>query len=142
MMERKTETNLLFIYGTLLPVFDNSWRDWLKNNAEPITEGYMPGLLYLISDYPGALYFPEVSSKVMGLVVRMENIDYVLHKLDQYEEADERYGEFAEFKREIVDIYGFDGIVRKCWVYLYNRNVSDKKLLISGDYITYSFSNF
>jgi gamma-glutamylcyclotransferase (GGCT)/AIG2-like uncharacterized protein YtfP len=137
-----TGTNLLFIYGTLLPVFNNSWSNWLKSNSEPITEGYMPGLLYLISDYPGALYFPEISSKVMGLVLRLNNAKHVLQKIDEYEEADERYGEFAVFKREIVDIYGLDGIVRKCWVYLYNRNVDNLKQLVSGDYITYHISNF
>lgn len=137
-----TGTNLLFIYGTLLPVFDNAWSEWLKNNSEPVTEGYMPGLLYLVSGHPGALHFPEISSKVTGLIVRMENVTHVLQKLDEYEDADERYGEFAEFKREIVEIYGFDGIIRKCWVYLYNRNVDNMKQLTSGDFITYFFSNF
>lgn len=137
-----TDVDFLFIYGTLLPVFSNPASNWLKTNAEPISEGYMPGLLYKVADYPGAVYLHKGVTKVYGLIVKMNNTADVLSNLDKYEEVNPEHPARGEYIRQVVTIAGCDGIKRKCWVYLYNYDVRQLELIKSGDFVTYYNCNF
>lgn len=136
-----TEVNLLFIYGTLLPAFNNPMSEWLNQNTEPIAEGFMYGMLYKVSDYPGAIYIPTGVTKVYGLILKMENAEEILKKLDDYEEVNHERTEEGEYIRQKVTIYGFDGFKRQCWVYLFNRDVRSLECIKSGDYFTFYHCN-
>ncbi|HEX2936539.1 MAG TPA: gamma-glutamylcyclotransferase family protein [Bacteroidales bacterium] len=136
------EVDLLFIYGTLLPAFNNPESNWLKEKSEPLSEGYMSGLLYKVADYPGAVYLHQSVTKVYGLIVKMNDASAVLSHLDRYEEVNPENPDKGEYIRQVHTINGFDGIKRKCWVYLYNCDVRDLELIKSGDYFTFFHCNF
>jgi gamma-glutamylcyclotransferase (GGCT)/AIG2-like uncharacterized protein YtfP len=141
-MDLKTEVNLLFIYGTLLPAFDNPMSKWLQRNSEPISEGYMAGLLYKVSDYPGAVYIHNGVTKVFGLILKMEDSKEVLTQLDIYENVNIENPQHGEYIRRLVMINGLDGLRRKCWVYLFNNDVINLEIIKSGDYFTFYHCNF
>lgn len=137
-----SEVDLLFVYGTLLPAFNKPLCNWLKEHSEPVSEGYMSGLLYKVADYPGAVYILHSVTKVYGLVVKMNDPVNVLSHLDRYEGVNAESPDQGEYVRQIVTINGFDGVKRKCWVYLYNYDVRHLELIKSGDYFTFCQCNF
>ena len=133
-------TDLLFIYGTLLPVFKNEYAEWLKKHSLKLCDGYMPGILFLVDTYPGAVYFIDSKKSVKGIIVKMNDPQKVLNYLDRYEETGKAYAKPNEYIREEINVYcgnkANDKL--KCWVYLYNLEYSHLKEIESGDFVKYT----
>lgn len=122
-------TNYLFIYGTLLPEISGRMSKWMAKNSEVICSGSIPGFLYLISDYPAAIYDNETSDCVQGLIVELPNKVHCFSILDSYEGK--------EYLRTINHVTGKDSIERMCWMYLYNRPINNLQLISTGNYVEF-----
>lgn len=121
--------NYLFIYGTLLPEISGRMSKWMAKNSEVICSGSIPGNLYLISDYPAAVYDIDSSKCVQGLIVELPNKKDCFSILDSYE------GD--EYIRTVNYVTGKDSIARMCWMYLYNRPINNLQLITTGNYVEF-----
>lgn len=126
--------DLLFVYGTLTREFDNKMSSFLRDNSEHITEGYFPGELYDVGDYPGAVFDEDSDHQVYGDVYRLKNPAKVLRVLDEYEEVGEKFAQPNEYVRRMVTVYGIDGGTHQCWTYLYNLPTGNLRKIPSGEY--------
>jgi gamma-glutamylcyclotransferase (GGCT)/AIG2-like uncharacterized protein YtfP len=124
----------LFVYGTLLP--DQAPHELRADIArlKPISAGSMPGRIYDLSDFPGAVYDRFAQTCVHGQVFELPNDNRPLSRLDEYEECVLGQPEASLFIREKRPIALPDGSQLLCWVYLYNRDPGKSPLIPSGDY--------
>lgn len=125
----------LFVYGTLQQNFSNNYAKFLHSNAEIIGKGNIPGKLYRISWYPGAVYNANSDFKVYGTIFQLKNASLVFDKLDEYEGVGNIFEQPNEYVRKKVDVSLEDGTIIKCWVYLYNSNVDENSFIESGVFI-------
>ena len=130
--------NLLFIYGTLLPEFANDMSEWLTRNSKIVCVGSIPGNLYLVSDYPAAIYDVGSTGCVHGLIVALDDTDGCFSVLDSYEGVGETRSKDDEYKRILKPVKGEDNLVRMCWIYLYNQNNKKLEHISSGNYVGYT----
>ena len=138
----QAETDLLFIYGTLLPQTGSSMAVWLQKNCSVVCDGYMPGYLFMVnSEYPAAAYNAETKDKVYGLIVKMNVATTILSNLDNYEEVGDTYASPNEYYKDILPINGKDGNAYFCWVYLYNLNYDNLVKIKGGSFLNYIEKN-
>jgi gamma-glutamylcyclotransferase (GGCT)/AIG2-like uncharacterized protein YtfP len=107
----------------------------LANHCEYFSEGVMPGKLYEVCGYPGAIQSSSANDKVFGELYQLLGRDRVLARLDEYEECSGRFPKPHEYTREQVSIELCAGGLVLAWVYLYNRDVSKLRQILSGDYL-------
>ncbi len=63
------EHHPLFVYGTLMSVFQNPMANYVRRYAIQVEKGYIHGKLYLVEDafrYPIAVYLPNSTEKIWG----------------------------------------------------------------------------
>ena len=126
-----THATYLFTYGTLMQGFDNPFAERLHKNSVYEGKGFFPGLLYLISWYPGAIYDASAVSKVHGEIYRLSTFEALIPELDDYEDVfeDEKS---SLYLRKTVPITKESGETIDCWVYLYNQSVTGLLLIEEG----------
>lgn len=122
----------LFIYGTLLDA-NNQFGAYLRANSSTITQGYFPGILYDMGEYPGAIYKPDSDSRVYGTIVELSEDSAVLKNIDAYEGYGENEAQPNLFTRHIAPITTGNSVLN-CWVYFYNLPVGGFPQIISGNY--------
>lgn len=122
--------DLIFVYGTLLTE-NNAYGAFLLNNARFIGRGKLPGRLYDIGRYPGAV--AGGAGFVYGAVYRMGDADGVLKVLDDYEGFGDDYQQPNEFIRQLAGVDMDEGCLQ-CWVYFYNHSVAGLSCISSGKY--------
>ena len=122
----------LFVYGTLL----RGLRDDLlrRVGAKFVAMGTIQGRLYDLGRYPGAKPSPEPEDRVYGEVHRLPDPKTSLALLDKYEGIPSEAPVKGGFVREVVGVTVEGGRRLHAWAYLYNRPVSDGKLIAGGDY--------
>ena len=129
----KTDTNYLFVYGTLMQGFGNNFAMKLQKSAVFEGNGSFSGLLYLVEWYPAAVYLQESESQIYGEIYRLENHEILIRELDEYEDVFE--DESASlYVRKIVPVNKENKTVVDCWVYLYNQSIEDLKRIESGNF--------
>ncbi len=121
----------LFVYGSLHTA-SNPFHRLLKQKAKKIGEGTAAGSLYFIGRYPGAVMSKD-GKKIYGTIFLLEDIN-LLEELDKYEEYNPLQPEHSLFIRKAVTVTGEDGKNHRAWIYVYNREVSNKELIESGNY--------
>ncbi len=131
-------TDHIFIYGSLRREFSSPVRSVLEHHAEFIGVGTVPGKLYNIDWYPGALESEDPDECVTGAVYRVRNRNIVFSKLDQYEGCSAEQPRPHEFIRKKLPINLQSTGKLRAWIYLYNRSVSGKERIPSGDYAAYA----
>ena len=87
----------------------------------------MPGRLYGLGRYPGAVPAVNQGESVRGEVYNMDDPAPLLAALDDYEGRD--------FERAIATVQLDDGQKMDCWVYLYVGKTPGP-LIASGDWFT------
>lgn len=131
-------THYLFVYGTLRKARDGSLHGHLRNRAEFLDTATLPGTLYEISGYPGAVLSTcKPASYIHGEVYCLLQADAVLHTLDRYEECSTDIPQPHEYRRVQRTVTLSIGKSIPAWVYLYNQAVSHRKILESGNYWAY-----
>jgi gamma-glutamylcyclotransferase (GGCT)/AIG2-like uncharacterized protein YtfP len=127
----------LFVYGTLLPAQTPPELQELTRRLRFVSAGSMPGQLYDLGQYPGAVFDANSSSRVLGQVFELPDDPRLLAQLDEYEGCLPADPRGSLFSRQLLPITLEGGSVKMCWVYLYNRPLGQAPLIPSGDYSAY-----
>src|SRR5579859_8227359 len=101
----------LFVYGTLRRGSNNDSARLLQGQAHFVGNGRMPGRLYGLGRYPGAVPAVTKDDWVRGEVYKTDDSSALMEILDDYEGAD--------FERAITSVKLDDGGNIECWVYLF-----------------------
>jgi gamma-glutamylcyclotransferase (GGCT)/AIG2-like uncharacterized protein YtfP len=128
-------SDYLFVYGTLLPhlappAVVNEVRQFIW-----LGRGTARGRLYDLGAYPGAILDAAAETRIVGQVCQLPDNPAVLEALDAYEGyyyADPSPDSL--FVRTTTRVSLADGRELDCWIYVYNREVSDEPLLADGDF--------
>ncbi|QJD77965.1 gamma-glutamylcyclotransferase family protein [Spirosoma rhododendri] len=127
----------LFVYGTLRVTFTNPAAVQLRQVCQYVGEGLMPGRLYDLGDYPGAIHLPTAHALVHGSVYALLTApDALLATLDSYEGVNTPPDPADEYRRESV-LISLPNQRIDCWVYLYNQAITDQHCIEAGDYVQY-----
>ncbi|MDB5156146.1 MAG: btrG [Mucilaginibacter sp.] len=127
--------DLLFVYGSLLSA-DNEFANYLSNNATFYSHGKLKGKLYDMGEYPGAIVGDDDVYDISGSIYKLNNPKQALKVLDDYEGFGNDQEQPNLFIRELLPVSTSHGAIN-CWVYLYNRAISDLVEIKSGEYIKY-----
>ena len=117
----------LFVYGTLMKQSSHPMAAFVLSNCSFIGKATIPGELYQISWYPGALYIPDSVSVVEGDLYELnEGVDMLrfFTHLDEYEGVGSQFPIPNEYRRELVSAEVTDGVITPSWMYVYNWPVS------------------
>ncbi|KJV05291.1 gamma-glutamylcyclotransferase family protein [Methylocucumis oryzae] len=128
-------SNYLFVYGSLRTLLCSPHSfAFSKADCRFISHAYLTARLYQIADYPGVIASTQPDEKVYGELYYITNTN-VLTILDEYEECTRHFAEPHEYVRKCLPVQLTTGKTVNAWVYVYNRDVSGLKRIISGDYL-------
>jgi len=124
----------VFFYGTLLPRHTppamRSVVPWLRL----LGEGSVRGALYDFGEYPGAVLADSSEQRVYGAVFELPEGPRILDDLDRYEGYDAASPSSCLFVRRRHPVaLSADGVI-ECWVYEYNGNPANARIIESGRY--------
>lgn len=127
-------TDCLFAYGTLLPAHAPAPIAGVVRQLERVGRAFVPGRLYDLGEFPGAILDENAPSKVWGVVFRLRHSEQLLPRLDDYEGFDPKDPGSSLFVRQRHDVSLTNGGTLNCWVYVYNRTPPPGSFLPGGDY--------
>jgi gamma-glutamylcyclotransferase (GGCT)/AIG2-like uncharacterized protein YtfP len=107
----------LFVYGTLRRGCDNQFARLLAEQGRFVGVARVPGRLYDLGSYPGAVASDQPDEWIHGEVFSLD--DALLTALDEYEGA--------EFERAMVPAID-------CWIYWYVGSDTGR-VIASGDWL-------
>ncbi|MDQ1087643.1 gamma-glutamylcyclotransferase [Siphonobacter sp. SORGH_AS_1065] len=125
----------LFVYGTLRRTADHAMHQVLKNQAEWVADGSVPGKLYLVDWYPALISTTQHEERVQGEVYLLANPEKTFFELDPYEgyyPDDEAHSDYLR-QQETVQLS--DGSSVTAWVYVYNLPIIGLSQITSGDFM-------
>jgi gamma-glutamylcyclotransferase (GGCT)/AIG2-like uncharacterized protein YtfP len=117
----------LFVYGTLRRKHAPPEITDVVNSLELVSEASVPGNIFDLGEYPGAVFEPNSQSIVHGEVFKLPNNPKILRKLDNYEEFKPENPEKSLFIREVATALTGDGQYLNCWVYRINSQFLKKR---------------
>ena len=133
--------NYLFVYGTLRKTQNGNLHPYLKNHAVFIDRASLPGKLYQVEHYPGAIPAPLGSQGLIyGEVYRLLQPEAVLSILDEYEECASHFPQPHEYRRAPETVILSNEKRLRAWVYWFCHPVSGLPQISSGDYFDYLFT--
>jgi gamma-glutamylcyclotransferase (GGCT)/AIG2-like uncharacterized protein YtfP len=127
-------TDFLFVYGTLLPGRAPDHLREIAARLKPFAPGCMPGRLFNLGNFPGAVFDAAAATRVYGEVLELPNDGELHSRLDDYEDFSPAEPSRSIFIRERLPIMLSGGAQLLCWVYVYNRDPGDAPLIPGGDY--------
>lgn len=127
----------IFVYGTLRKASGHKMHALLGRYCEYVSTGVMQGKLYDAGGYPGVIVSDRPTDTVFGEVYKNSDNGLLLPRLDAYECCGKRSPKPYLFVRKAVPITLASGDKVMAWAYLYNRDVSDRVPIESGDYLAY-----
>jgi gamma-glutamylcyclotransferase (GGCT)/AIG2-like uncharacterized protein YtfP len=129
-------TEYLFVYGSLRKNPQGELHPYLQDHSQFLDYATLPGLLYVVDTYPGAVPAAADSlSLIHGELYLLYNPSYTLPLLDAYEECTSRHPQPHEFARSPALIYRQGKPNITAWVYWYNHSVKHLKVIASGDFL-------
>jgi gamma-glutamylcyclotransferase (GGCT)/AIG2-like uncharacterized protein YtfP len=129
----------IFTYGSLLSAFDNPAQDLLKEHARFLDKATFRGKLFMIDWYPGVVESENPNDIVHGEVYEIENKEPLLKELDRYEGCSIDDSEPHEFIRMEKSVKLQNSRFLTAWIYIYQRPVSNKERISSGDFASFRF---
>lgn len=115
-------------YGSLRKGFGADATFGLENSGKFIGQERVPGKLYAVSWFPGAVLGEDKEETILCDVYETDN-EAVLTRLDQYEGFNpERQSESLFVRRTVDSNYG------PCFIYEYNQNVQGSAYVEGGDW--------
>jgi len=139
MVARGKEADYVFVYGTLRPKARRLRREaeramrLLEERGEYVGPARIKGKLYRVSWYPGVRESSSDSDVVVGDVFRAP--DYVIAKLDAYEDASTDPRADTDYLRRRKRVRLADGRRLLAWTYVYKRAVDPKSRIPGGDFV-------
>jgi gamma-glutamylcyclotransferase (GGCT)/AIG2-like uncharacterized protein YtfP len=128
-------SDLLFVYGTLMRGFDHPMAKLLSRSADFVGEAQCRGRLYRIKHYPGLRLSDDPGDVVFGELYRLRARDALLREFDMYEACGEGFAEPTEYVRQMLPVTLDDGAVSEAWTYVYNWPVNDLAWIASGRFM-------
>ena len=116
----------LFVYGTLRRNSKNKFATLLHSRAQLAGNARMPGRLYRLGRYPGAVATGVDGEWIRGELYRIDDRQWLLPALDRYEGS--------QFRRANMAVRMDAGDQVLAWVYLY-RGTPAGALIRSGDWL-------
>lgn len=129
-----TVTEHLFVYGSLRCETAGSLHPLLSTDTEYCCAAQLPGKLYEIDGYPGAVTSPLADTTIHGELYRLHHPQRLLQRLDVYEECSAHFPQPYEYRRSVETVTTAEGKAIKAWIYVYNHDLSGRRLIPSGDY--------
>ena len=128
----------LFVYGSLRSGFRNPVYEYLTKYFTLIGEAVVKGKLYDLGDYPAATATEEdhFISGELYTINNPQEFSWAIGQLDDYEGLNVEEGEIALYKREQVIAYR-KAEPHTAWIYWYNRDITGKPEIESGDVLEY-----
>ena len=121
----------LFVYGTLLRRCNHPMARFLADRGFYLGEARMPGRLYDLGRYPGAVPSCDPRDWIFGDLYDLD--DATLAELDAYENAESPQPSF--FDRRTEQILQGNGQARPAFVYWFHGQLpANAKLIASGRY--------
>lgn len=102
-------SDYLFVYGTLRRSHAGSLHPFLQDRADYIDMASMPGKLYEVKNYPGAVRRAEDAFRIDGEVYRLHDAKRLLQTLDRYEECTEHFPTSQEYRRRKKSHWSISG---------------------------------
>lgn len=124
----------LFVYGTLTKNSGHLMHRQLHAHSEFICHAWILGKLYQIHDYPGVIESTADDERVFGELYRLTHTEFILAKLDDFEECSSVFPTPHEYHRKQIDVYTSQSQCQKAWAYIYNHPVNENKRILSGHY--------
>jgi len=124
----------LFVYGTLRSDSGHPMNRTLEALGGRVGRGRVPGILYDLGSFPGAVETAETGAFVHGEVYLLRRPGRDLEALDGYEGLDARNPESGEFRRSRISVELDTGGSLQAWIYLYNRPTAGLARIPTGDY--------
>jgi gamma-glutamylcyclotransferase (GGCT)/AIG2-like uncharacterized protein YtfP len=128
-------SDLLFVYGTLMRGFDHPMAKLLSRSADFVGGARCRGRLYRIKHYPGLLLSDDPADIVFGELYHLRARDALLREFDMYEACGEGFAEPTEYVRQMLPVTLDDGAVSEAWTYVYNWPVNDLARIASGRFM-------
>lgn len=126
-------TDYVFVYGTLMRNFLNPVADELAAMSQFVATATVPGKLFDIGDYPGAVFNPTDTSHISGEVLLV--VDQRLWPLlDEYEGCTENDPMPHEYQRIVVDATLDTGATIKAKAYHYQWPTEKSVFIPNGNY--------
>ncbi|KAB7732008.1 gamma-glutamylcyclotransferase [Rudanella paleaurantiibacter] len=121
----------VFVYGTLMQGFDNAYARRLHAQSQLVGRGCLPGWLFRVSWFPGAVPDPAAPTSIWGEVYQLHNPTDTLSFLDEYEDvAPDGTGLYIRQQQSV-----WVGEQRlTCWMYTYNESTAKLVPIHSGDW--------
>lgn len=129
-------TKHLFVYGTLRPGSAQPLAVRLRRQARLIGAGTAPGILYDLGGYPGALFHPDLNSRVLGDVFILGNAEGLLKRLDEYEDVGGKV--FTHYERYTIRVVLARGRALEAWTYGLRAAPARARRIGSGDFIAHA----
>jgi gamma-glutamylcyclotransferase (GGCT)/AIG2-like uncharacterized protein YtfP len=130
-----TPDDYIFVYGTLRSAPRHQMNKVLEREGDRVGRGRVPGILYNVGPYPGAVRKAGTRAFILGDVYRLRDSDRALKVLDRYEGWNEKKPESSEFRRSRVAVDMGAGKRIHAWIYLYNQPTIGLPRITSGDYL-------
>ena len=127
-------SNYLFLYGTLLPHRAPSEIAHTVERLRLRGDGAVKGVLYDLGDYPGAILDDSADNYVHGTVLEIPVDEESLHELDAYEDFDPQHEKASLFVRVLHPVKLSTGEILKCWIYVYNADLSAASMIPGESY--------
>lgn len=124
----------LFVYGTLRPSLALS--QLRKEIARWRVIGFarVPGRLFDLGLFPGAVVDPADESRIVGEVLELPDERETLEFLDLYEGYDAEDESNSQYLRRRCLAALENGGEIECWIYVYNVDTAGAEVIASGDY--------
>lgn len=117
----------LFVYGTLRRNETPPEVTGLMGSLELVGAGSVPGHIFDLGEYPGAIFDPTSTSRVRGEIYKLPKSPQFLRKLDSYEEFDPNSPRQSLFIRVNTAVETNNGERLNCWAYRINSNRLKKR---------------
>jgi gamma-glutamylcyclotransferase (GGCT)/AIG2-like uncharacterized protein YtfP len=128
-------SDLLFVYGTLMRGFDHPMAQLLSRSADFLGPAHCRGRLYLVKHYPGLVPLDASGDVVFGELFRLRHPAELLREFDMYEACGEGFVEPTEYLRQMLAVTRDDGAVHEAWTYVYNWPVTNLPRIASGRFL-------
>lgn len=128
----------VFVYGSLRSGFHHPAYEYISRYFTLVSEARVKGSLYDMGEYPAAVPSEE-ELFIIGELYRINNpeeFEWAIAQLDDYEGVHVEHGDSPLYRREQTIVYTKEGET-EAWVYWYNRDISGKSSIESGDVLEY-----
>src|SRR5271165_976960 len=122
----------LFAYGTLQPGLAPAEVAPLVACMRPVGQATVPGTLYDLGSYPGAVLEQGSGRRIAGTVFTAPDDPDFWRDLDAYEEVNPAEPDASQFRRVRHPVELASGGSLDCWVYVYNRPLEDAPIAESS----------